>query len=393
MLKRILTIAAILLAVTTTLNAQTPKIRISAWYWLNSAPRTDWQGDFVTMKNLGITGVLLAWGVKVTGMGTRVSQTQQAIRLAHEAGLRSYIIVWQPYSHGWKQNPEFMQVDSNGKMLGAFDVFNPEWRSTEWKSYLQKLARAYGKEPGFSGYVFDDSFGAGGTQVISYGDFEKKAFGEPLPTKPGEPRWNAWVKAREGWWADWARDTTSYIRAIDPNRNHVIYLEDTVGSITNPTNANSRGLDFNRVAKYFDAVGGYTMTSWNDSPDSGEKAAETTTNAIKAVRKLIGPKKEIIYTFWVANPPEERKPGMAKYPTAEQIKLICQAALKQGIRHLDMYGYRIGDYRLYGHPMSWWVPDEPAPYVLTGQFPQKFLWDRPQVHQKLADYLRSLNQR
>jgi hypothetical protein len=34
---------------------------------------------------------------------------------------------------------------------------------------------------------------------------------------------------------------------------------------------------------------------------------------------------------------------------------------------------------------------EPAPYLLTGQFPEKFLWDRPEVHQALAAYMKGLN--
>lgn len=394
MFKRVLAIAIIFLCATATICAQTPKVRVSAWYWLNSAPKTDWQGDFLTMKNLGFTDVLLGWGLDVAGVGTRIPDTQRAIRLAHQAGLGAYIIVWQPQANSMPRHPEFMQVDSVGHQLTSFDVFNPKWRSTQWKTYLQKLATAYGHEPGMAGYVFDDSFGSGGTGVISYGAYEKEAFGEPLPTKPGQPRWDAWVKAREGWWEDWARDTSSYIRAIDHNPQHEIYLEDHLPDIVDAQRVNNRGLDFNRVAKHFDAVGGYTTTSWSSSTDSGTQAAEKTTEAINAIRKMIGPNKEMIYTFWVANPPEERKSGAAQYPTAEQIKLICSAALKLGIRHFDMYGYRIGDYLLKpGTTMTDWVPPDPAPYKLTGQFPQKFLWDRPEIHQELADYLLNLNRR
>lgn len=375
-----------------TLSAQTPKVRISAWYWLNSAPKTDWQGDFTTMKNLGFTDVLLCWGLDLAGAGTRIADTQEAIRLAHQAGMGAYIIVWQPHANSMDRRPEFMQVDSEGHTLTSFDVFNPQFRSTLWKSYLQKVARAYKNEPGFAGYVFDDSFGSGGTGIVSYGDYEKKAFGEPLPTKPGDPRWDEWVKAREGWWEDWARDTTSYIRAIDPNPSHQIYLEDSFPAIVSPKRMDKLGLDFGRVAKHFDAVGGYTTAAWNSDPGSGEKAAEMASKAITTVRKYIGPKKEIIYTFWVANPAEERKPGPAAYPTADQIKLIAQAALKLGIRHIDMYGYRIGEYRLEpGQTLEEMVPPDPKPYKLTGQFPQKFLWDRPEVHQELADYLLGLN--
>jgi hypothetical protein len=50
--------------------------------------------------------------------------------------------------------------------------------------------------------------------------------------------------------------------------------------------------------------------------------------------------------------PEERKLGAAQYPTADQIRMICEAALRIGIRHLDMYGYRIGDYVIKPEDMA-----------------------------------------
>jgi hypothetical protein len=56
-----------------------------------------------------------------------------------------------------------------------------------------------------------------------------------------------------------------------------------------------------------------------------------------------------------------------------------------------MYGYRIGEYRVSKEEQARMVPPEPAPYVLTGQFPQKFMWDRPEIHDELAKYLRGLN--
>ena len=146
-----------------------------------------------------------------------------------------------------------------------------------------------------------------------------------------------------------------------------------------------------KVAQYFDAAGGYTTTSWDSSRDSGEKAAEQTVEALTTIRKMIGDKKQIICTFWVANQPEERKPGPAEYPTADQIRMICEAAFRLGIRHLDMYGCRIGDYVIRREDMAQRVPPAPAPYKLTDQFSQKFLWDRPQIHEELAEYLRSLN--
>ena len=135
--------------------AQSPRIRISAWYWLNSAPKVDWQGDFVTMKNLGFTDVLLGWGLDISAAGTRIQDTREAMHSANQAGLHAYLFVWQPTANSLPRSPEAMQVDSAGHQLDSFDVFNPQWRSTEWKSYLQKVARAYAHEPGMSGYVFD----------------------------------------------------------------------------------------------------------------------------------------------------------------------------------------------------------------------------------------------
>jgi hypothetical protein len=56
-----------------------------------------------------------------------------------------------------------------------------------------------------------------------------------------------------------------------------------------------------------------------------------------------------------------------------------------------MYGYRIGEYRATREEMARMVPREPVPYMLTGQFPQKFMWDRPEIQTELGAYLRSLN--
>ena len=250
-----------------------PTVRVSAWYWLNAAPKADWEGDFVTMKNLGITDVLLCWGLDLGGIATRKGETKQAMQLANKAGIGVYLIVWQPSANALPRSPEFMQVDANGKQLETFDVFNPEWRGTEWKSYLQDIARTYGNEPAMSGYVFDDSFGS---ESISYGPYEEKVFGTPLPRKPGEPRWGEWTKTREGWWEDWAKDTVRYLREIDANRAHVIYLEDIINSITDPKLASGRGLDFARVARHFDAVGGYTCPVWTTNANSDQKVLKLT---------------------------------------------------------------------------------------------------------------------
>src|SRR5712671_6383817 len=100
-----------------------PQVRVSAWYWLNSAPKANWEGDFTTMKNLGFTDVLLCWGLDLAGIVTRKAETKQAMQWAHKAGIGVYLIVWQPSANSLTRSPEFMQVDGNGKVLETFDVF------------------------------------------------------------------------------------------------------------------------------------------------------------------------------------------------------------------------------------------------------------------------------
>jgi hypothetical protein len=375
-------------AMGTVAGAKEPQVRVSAWYWLNSAPKENWEGDFVTMKHLGFTDVLLCWGLDLSGIITRKEETKQALQWAHKAGIGVYLIVWQPYANQLPRSPEFMQVNAKGKQLETFDVFNPQWRATQWKGYLQEVAKTYGQEPAMAGYVFDDSFSTGN---ISYGAYEEQVFGAPLPRKPEDPRWGEWMKARQDWWEDWAKDTVHFIRAIDGNKRHEIYLEDIIGGITNASAHAETGLDFARVAQHFDAVGGYTTPVWTSAADSDEKVLRETTRAIESVREMVGPKKKIVYTFWSANIAEEQKAGAAVYPTAAEIRAVCEAALKLGIRHLDMYGYRIGNSSAGRKEMARMMPAEPAPYVLTGQFPQKFMRDRPEIQTELGEYLRGLN--
>src|ERR1700749_928744 len=107
------------------------KVRISAWYWLNAAPKVAWEGDFVTMKKMGFTDVVLCWGIDLAAAGERTTDTRKAIEEAYRAGLKSYLVIWQPSANSLKRRPEFQQVDSAGNLLSSFDVFNPEWRRTQ----------------------------------------------------------------------------------------------------------------------------------------------------------------------------------------------------------------------------------------------------------------------
>ena len=400
MLKRFLTMTLVLILVPPQGIAWGQKVRISAWYWLNSAPKVAWEGDFVTMKKMGFTDVVLCWGIDLAAVGFRTQDTKTAIEEAYRAGLKSYLVVWQPTANSLPRLPGFEQVDSAGNVLFSFDVFNPEWRQTSWKQYLQTVAAAYRGEPGMAGYVFDDSFtlgpvaterGPAGSGIVAYGKYEQDHFGGPLPRKVTDPRWNEWVSARQNWWEDWAKDTVGFIRQVDKNPAHQIYLEDPADDVLHPDRTKTIGLDLNRVAKHFDAFGAYSDFAYRGSPEDNAKVVKGTQDILAKVTQEVGKEKNTIYTFWVANPAEELAPGLAKFPTVKQIRLIADAALQAGIRHLDMYGYRIGDYRVEAGTLEKFSPGTGTTYPLTEQFPQKFLWDRPEIQEELGNYLRGLN--
>ena len=135
------------------------------------------------------------------------------------------------------------------------------------------------------------------------------------------------------------------------------------------------------------------MARWDDKPDSGARAVEEARTVIEKTRAAVGQGKKFIYTFWVGNILELRKPGPATYPTFEQIREICEAALGMGIRHLDMYGYRIGDFVVTDENWPKKRPPAQGPYPLTDPFPGKYLYDRPELHGQLEEYLREMKRR
>jgi hypothetical protein len=400
LLKRFLMVALVLIFTHPQGIAWGQKVRISAWYWLNAAPRVAWEGDFVTMKKMGFTDVVLCWGIDLAAVGFRTEDTKSAIEEAYRAGLKSYLVVWQPTANSLPRLPGSQQVDSAGNVLFSFDVFNPEWRQTSWKQYLQTVAAAYSEEPGMAGYVFDDSFtlgpvaterGPAGSGIVAYGKYEQDRFGGELPRKVTDPRWGEWVTARQNWWEEWAKDTVGFIRQVDKNPAHEIYLEDPADDVLHPDRTKTIGLDLTRVAKHFDAFGAYSDFAYRSSPDDDAKVVEGTQDILAKVTQEVGKEKNTIYTFWVADPAEELLPGLAKFPTVKQIRLIADAALQAGIHHLDMYGYRIGDYRVEAGTLEKFSPGTGPTYPLTEQFPQKFLWDRPEIQEELGNYLRGLN--
>jgi hypothetical protein len=392
----------LLLLVPVPVFAQTRPIRLGVWYWLNSAPKSEWERDFRAAREIGFTDISLAWGLATDAFAFREADGKYALQACQRAGLGAYLCVWHPTANSLPRHAEFQQVDVAGHLRFTFDVFNPAWRRTQWKSYLQKIALTYGPEPAFAGYVFDDSFEIGpidrfggksgppDDQIISYGEEERRRFGGELPRKPSDTDWAGWVKARASWWEDWARDTVQFIRQADPNPHHEIYLEDD-DYVLQPRARDSVGVDLAQVAKHFDAFGAYTAVPWDNSPESGARVAEHTREVIERTRAVVGADKLRIYSFWAANnTPDLYKPGHATLPTLDQIRQVCDMALKLGIRHLDMYGWRIGDFRVTGEEWPLARPGHGPTYPLTRPYVGKHLYDRPEIHATLRAYFRSL---
>jgi hypothetical protein len=383
------------------LLASAEPVRISAWYWLNAAPKGEWERDFRHMRSLGFTDVVFCWGLDAAAFSLRVRDTRDAMEYARRAGLGAYIVFWHPVHNSLPRQPQFQQVDVAGRLRFAFDVFHPGWRATAWREYLERVAKAYRDMPAMAGYVLDDAFAVGpiesfggkygspAEQVISYSETARRLFGADPPRTPSDPSWSRWVAARAAWWEDWARDTVACIRAVDSNPRHEIYLEDEA-HVLEAARRDAVGLDFARLARHFDVVAAYTMTPW-PGEGAGPEVAEVTRQVIRKMRELLGPDRKLIYTFWVANAAELRTPAPARYPTVEQIRLVAEAALEAGVRHLDMYGYRIGDWHVEEKDWPKARPGTGPAYPLTGQFVKKFLWDRTELHDELGGFLRSLN--
>ena len=377
-----------------------PPVRISVWYWLNSAPATQWQTDFKAIRSLGFTDVVLVWGLDATAFSTRIPDSHRALRAAHAAGLGGYLFVWHARHSALPHERRFEQVDAAGHALYAFDAFNPQWRGTQWKTYLQTLAREYGPEPALAGYVFDNSFAIGNIgsidgpaprpedSYISYGDAERTAFARRLPISPQDPAWKDWTSARQQWWADWATDTRAAIRAIDPNPVHRIVLEDGENTI-DPDTETRVGLNLGRVIPSFDTMSAYWAPSYSD-PQADRQLESGIKDYLLRVRGTIGPHEDLALSLRLSESATEDLPGSVSRPTLEQIKRAIDTALAMGVRRIDLYGYRMGIYHLDGPGWLQYRPGSGKTYPLTGQITGKFLCDRPDLWPGLRAYLHQI---
>jgi hypothetical protein len=418
-----------------------PRLRVSIWYWLNSVEKQQWEKDFKSAADIGGTDMLLCWGLESSAVALQKENTRHALSLCQKFGMKAYLLMWHPSHNNLPRRPEFQQVDSNGHLLFTFDVFNRQWRATQWKQYLQTVAAAYKDHPGLAGYLFDDSFGAGpvGTfegekgkvqgDFVSYSPYDFNLFREWLRTKyqtlpqlakswggqapsswekieppkkitaENKAEWDDWCEARASWYQEWGVDTMKYIREVDPTPDHEVYLEDgqyvlgldTVkikNSIRPVTVKDTLGVQFGRVMSVFDAVCGYTAFRW-EIPDALAQAVKRTQQTLETTRSQVGKQKKIVYTYWVGDLDTD-KPLPLKYPDAQQIIAVSKAALDLGIRHLDMYAYRVGDWRADNAEWERRRPGSNPNYPVTKPLTGRYLCDRPDVLKELRVLLPKL---
>ncbi|MDW8240966.1 MAG: beta-galactosidase [Acidobacteriota bacterium] len=422
-------------------------MRFSTWYWLNSAPQAEWDKDFRTIAESGFSHVVLCWGLDLSAFRYRQAESRYALALCEKYGLKAYLVIWHP-SHNTlvlEAKREHRQVDNRGNLRFSLNLFHRQWRRTQWRGYLHQITRTYKDMKGLGGYVFDDSFGIGpvsevgpirsGEAVagdfVSYSDYDKAEFRRWLKQKYGSlhnlnrawghtrsdghpedyrkwneiepPRkilneriWDDWVEARTQWLTEWASETMRFIREVDPDPAHEVYIEDeqrALGTFSWPSSDATRpislrdvvGVHFGRVVQPFDAVGVYPAFAW-DKPQALEQALAVTENLLSETRRQVGPHKKIVYTFWASDVDVAKREPLTR-PTGQEIIRVTEEAMKLGIRHIDYYGYRIGDWRVTLEEWQQLRPGKSRTYPLTKPLRHKFLDDRPDVLRVLAEFI------
>jgi Beta-galactosidase len=415
-------------------------LRISAWYWLNSIQKEKWEQDFQSAAGAGFTDLILCWGLDSAAILLQEANTRRALDLCKKLGIRAYLFIWHPTHNSLPRGSQFQQVDNRGNRLFTFNLFHNGWRRTQWKAYLQEVAKAYKDHPALAGYLFDDTFQTGPVgsfagekgkapgDFVSYSPYDFEQFRQwlrkkysTLPklksawasdvrdwksvappkeiTTGNKAAWKDWCDARSDWMRQWAEETAGFIREVDSSTDHEIYLEDTQqvlgleqrnskDSIRPVTVRDTVGLNFGVVASFFDAVCGYTYFRWG-TPDALAEALDTTKRTLQTTRSQVGGRKKIIYTFWVSDA-DLNKPLPLRYPDAQQITTITEAALALGVRHVDYYAFRVGDARVDEANWPKLRPGSDINYPLTKPLSGRHLCDRPEVLKALAARHREL---
>src|SRR5207249_1527293 len=97
--------------------------------------------------------------------------------------------------------------------------------------------------------------------------------------------------------------------------------------------------------------------------------------------------KKLIYTFWITD--STLKAPLSSLPNAAQIAAITRVAMQLGVRHVDYYGFRIGDWRVSAKEWEEYR-SEARDYPVVPSLRGCFLCDRPAMRQQLKGQIEKL---
>jgi len=377
------------------------KRELGVWYWLDAGPQEEWEEDVKEMRYLEYDYVVASKMDLITNRNEE--GIEEFINTCYKNGLSVYLCIWSgmlmyPFIGGRINQ----QVDEKGNRRDYYNLWNERWRKNFYKKYLQDIVSKYVDTPGLRGYLFDDTFASVAKQpgqgtYISYSQEDIKRFREYMknrygdisvihllwreqrgkgwkeilpPRSPDEPFWLDWYEARATWYEEWAKDTVSFIKEVDPHCE--LYILDGAGIAANQREY--YGIDFQRVARYFDVVMLYAMPAGFEKPPIKMKPILSHIDfMVRSVRNLVTQDKKVSFCFHIYQPFDNKnfdRVSSYPYPDIKQIKDMTTQAFFSGADMVEHYGYRIGNWRL--KDIS---PGKPFPEVKTMLKYRKNLWE------------------
>ena len=293
----------------------------------------------------------------------------------------------------------------------------------------------------FAGYFFDDTFGIGPVgsfggepgkargDFVSYSAHDIAGFRRWLRNKYGAlqklekawqqkfsdwesvepPReitienktsWEDWCQARRQWLREWSVETVKFIRVVDKSFDHAICLEDgeyilgkprkIKSSVRPVTMRDTLGMDFGFVAAPFEEFCAYSAYRW-DVTDALETARENLTGTIQSASAHGTDRKKVACAFWVAD--VDTNKAKLDLPSASQIISLAEAAITLGVRHVNYYAFRVGDWRVSEQDWPAARPGANLNYPVTKPLPGRYLCDKPDLLRELAERHRQLKEK
>ncbi len=415
---------------------------VGAWYWINAVRPTQWQTDLKNMRRGGFTYVVGAFGYDATALQHRKKDVRAFLTTAKETGLGVYLSIWSP---SWNSLPipaGMETVDELGNVRFGPNIYERKWVDEVWVPYLKNIGEITKGFSNFLGYYFDDTFQIGRPEdskakqgkYASYSALDQARFQKWLKKKYGTlkllhdswkgeestswesippPRdkktraaWSDWISARGEWLEYWAKITRRILKTTDPNPSHILVLVDdewllqtqvdlqsdavkaraAIGAETAELYIDQRGLDIQKVAKYWDAISVYATFMWTSEKEF-PTYLKRTKEIIKNVQQSFDGKPYPFFTFWGNT---DFNKNLKDHPTGSELVSIIRAAQEAGARATDIYAYRSGDWRIFPETRPDLLPGKEETYPIAPPFTGVYLVDRPNVMSEFREALKRL---